>query len=148
MGMKLGGREFDVVSRGTIEWDVALLTVLQGLGLADVVLGPGETAEQLAHRILKTLTSTPKLFDLLGCLLVPKGTELFDWSPELQQQTASFIKRLHGEEDKAAIKSQVVSMVTVFFQSGLLSMQTCLPSSPAQEMRTEQPGPSTASAET
>lgn len=143
--MRLGGRDFDVVSRGTIEWDITLLTLLQGLGLAEIVMGPGESAEQLAHRVLKILTSSPKLFELLGCLLVPTGTEPFAWSLELQRDTASFIKRLHSQEDKAVIKAQIVSMVISFFHQGLLSMQTFQLSSPDPATTTQQPRQSNAS---
>jgi hypothetical protein len=122
--MELGGRAFVVASEGTIEWDITLLTLLQGLGLADVVLHPGETHEQLAQRIFRTLTSTPKIFDVLGCVLIPQGVDPFTWSPEMQRETATHLKRLHAKIDKDAINSQIVSMVTSFFVQGLLSIQT------------------------
>lgn len=122
--VRLGGRDFEVVSKSTIEWDVTLLTLLQGCGLADVSMHAGEDAEQLAFRVFRTLMSSGAVFEILACVLVPAGTDPYAWTPELMRETSAFIRKLHTEEDKAAIRSQIVSLVAGFFQQGLLSIST------------------------
>jgi hypothetical protein len=121
--MKLGGREFDVIASGTIEWDVTLLNLLQACGLADVTMHAGETAEGLALRVYRTLMSSGSVFEILGCVLTPGGTDPFKWTPELMKQTSAFLRTLHVKEDKDEIKSQINSLVAGFFRQGLLSVR-------------------------
>jgi hypothetical protein len=122
--MKLGGREFDVIASGTIEWDVTLLNLLQACGLADVTMHAGENAEGLAMRVYRTLMSSGAVFEILGCVLIPAGQDPFAWTPAAMVETSKFLRKLHSEEDKAAITSQIVSLVTGFFHRGLLSVRT------------------------
>lgn len=122
--VRLGDRDFEVVSKSTIEWDVTLLMLLQGCGLADVSMHEGEDAEQLAFRVFRTLMSSGAVFEILACVLVPAGTDPYAWTPTLMKETSAFIRKLHTEEDKAAIRSQIVSLVAGFFQHGLLSIST------------------------
>jgi hypothetical protein len=122
--LKLGGREFDVIASGTIEWDVTLLNLLQSCGLADVTLHMGETAEDLAMRVYRTLMSSGAVFEILGCVLMPAGEDPFKWTPALMKTTASFIRGLHEQVDKDAITSQINSLVAGFFRQGLLSVRT------------------------
>jgi hypothetical protein len=122
--VEVGGRKFDAVSKGTMEWDVMLLRLLQGCGLADVTLHQGETAQGLAHRVFRTLLGSGAVFEILGCVLVPAGTDPLKWTPEVMATTAAFLKQLSAPDDKQAINSQIVALVTHFFQTGLLSMST------------------------
>jgi hypothetical protein len=122
--LKLGGREFDVIREGTIEWDVTLLNLLQGCGLADVTLMIGETAEQLAMRVYRTLMSQGAVFEILGCVLNPAGEDPLKWTPSRMAETAAFVRALSSKADKAAITSQINSLVAGFFQQGLLSVRT------------------------
>lgn len=122
--LKLGGREFDVIRSGTIEWDVTLLNLLQGCGLADVTLHEGESAEDLAMRVYRTLMSSGAVFEILGCVLTPHGSNPFEWTPELMRGTAKFIRALHNQTDKDEITSQINSLVAGFFRQGLLSVRT------------------------
>lgn len=116
--LKLGGREFDVIRSGTIEWDVTLLNLLQGCGLADVTLHEGESAEDLAMRVYRTLMSSGAVFEILGCVLTPHGSNPFEWTPELMRGTAKFIRALHNQTDKDEITSQINSLVAGFFVKG------------------------------
>jgi hypothetical protein len=122
--IKLGSKSFDVVKASTIEWDVTLLQLLQGCGLSDVVMHQGETAEGLAHRVYRTLMSSGAVFEILGCALIEHGTDVYTWTPAMMRETADHIRKLHAPEDKAAITSQIVSLVTSFFVQGLLSLST------------------------
>ena len=143
--MKLGGREFDVIASGTIEWDVTLLNLLQACGLADVTMFAGETAEGLAFRVYRTLMSSGSVFEILGCVLIPGGSDPFKWTPEMMKQTSAFLRTLHAKDDKDEIKSRINSLVAGFFQQGLLSVRTFPNSSmlpKSGEERGMQPGQS------
>lgn len=122
--LKLGGREFDVIGSGTIEWDVTLLNLLQGCGLADVTMHQGETAEGLAMRVYRTLMSSGAVFEILGCVLTPAGTDPFKWTPAQMFETSKFIRGLHAKADKDEITAQINSLVASFFRQGLLSVRT------------------------
>jgi hypothetical protein len=121
---KLGGREFHVISSSTIEWDVTLLNLLQGCGLADVAMHAGESAEGLALRVYRTLMSSGAVFEILGCVMLPADVKALDWTPEIMAASSAFFRRLHTEEDKAFIKTQITSLVANFFIQGLLSVRT------------------------
>jgi hypothetical protein len=122
--LKLGGLDYQVISSSTIEWDVTLLNLLQGCGLADVTLHHGETAEGLALRVYRTLMSSGAVFEILACVLVPATVDPLEWTPELMAKNAALFKRLHTEADKSAIKSQITTLVSNFFAQGLLSVRT------------------------
>jgi hypothetical protein len=122
--LKLGGREFDVIRTGTIEWDVTLLNLLQSCGLSDVTMHAGESAEGLAMRVYRTLMSSGAVFEILGCVLTPAGSDPFEWTPALMKATGDFIRKLKAPADKDAITAQINSLVAGFFQQGLLSVRT------------------------
>lgn len=122
--LKLGAREFDVIANGTIEWDVTLLNLLQGCGLADVTLHVGESPQDLALRVYRTLMSSGAVFEILGCVLIPAGEDPFKWTPAQMAETSKFIRGLHAKDDKDEIKAQINSLVAGFFRQGLLSVRT------------------------
>ena len=122
--LKLGGREFDVISSSTIEWDVMLLNLVQGCGLADVTMHVGEDAEGLAHRVFRSLMSSPAVFEILGCVLIPAGTNPIDWRPEMMRDQADFIRHLWEPADRAAINSHIRNIVAGFFLQGIVSVRT------------------------
>jgi hypothetical protein len=122
--LKLGGREFDVIDSSTIEWDVTLLNLVQGCGLSDVTMHAGETAEGLAHRVFRSLMSSPAVFEILGCVLIPSGTNPIEWRPEMMRAQAEFIRHLSTPEDKAAINSHIRNIVAGFFLQGIVSVRT------------------------
>jgi hypothetical protein len=122
--LKLGGREFDVIHSSTIEWDVTLLNLVQGCGLADVTMHVGEDAEGLAHRVFRSLMSSPAVFEILGCVLIPAGTNPIDWRPQMMRDQAEFIRHLSAPEDKAAINGHIRNIVAGFFLQGIVSVRT------------------------
>jgi hypothetical protein len=122
--LKLGGREFDVIESSTIEWDVTLLNLVQGCGLADVTMHVGEDAEGLARRVFRSLMGSPSVFEILGCVLIPAGTNPIDWRPQMMRDQAEFIRHLSTPEDKAAINSHIRNIVAGFFLQGIVSVRT------------------------
>lgn len=127
MQLKLGGRLFDVIASSTIEWDVTLLNLVQGCGLADVTMHAGEDAEGLARRVFRTLMSSPAVFEILGCVLIPAGEDPLTWQPSMMREQATFIRKLSAPEDKEAINSHIRNIVAGFFLQGIVSVKT-LPS--------------------
>lgn len=121
--LKLGGREFDVIASSTIEWDVTLLNLVQGCGLSDVTMHAGEDAEGLARRVFRSLMSSPAVFEILGCVLIPAGTDPLEWRPPMMREQAEFIRHLHAPEDKAAINSHIKNIVAGFFLQGIVSVR-------------------------
>lgn len=124
MQLKLGGREFDVISSSTIEWDVTLLNLVQGCGLADVTMHAGEDAEGLARRVFRSLMGSPSVFEILGCVLVPAGTDPLAWEPQMMRDQAAFMKKLSSPADKEAINGHIRNIVAGFFLQGIVSVQT------------------------
>jgi hypothetical protein len=57
-------------------------------------------------------------------VLISAGSDPLEWRPIDMRATADFIRRLHLPEDKAAITSQITSLVAGFFRQGLLSVRT------------------------
>jgi hypothetical protein len=139
--LKIGEREFDVIQEGTMEWDVTLLGLLIGCGLADVTLHQGETPQMLAERITKTLWSSGAVFEILGCVLTKAGSGPLDWNPEAMRASADFFRKLNSKEDKAALKGTLVELVIGFFQQGLLSIRTFPTSSSATTETQPSPKP-------
>ena len=132
----LGGRTFVPVSESTVEHDYHFLALLHRAGLGDVELLPGETGGVFAERILRQVIASGQVRPLLGCLLVPEpaaGTptrppgEL--WTPEMGQDTARYLGGLIEEQDKAMVRSLVISLLIDFFQSGLSSLRASATSS-------------------
>ena len=127
--LKLGGREFDTVGETfTIEWQVTMTRLLMSCGLADVTMHAGETAEAMALRIMRTLLSSDASFEMLGCLLIPAGSDPLDWRPEHMREIATFIRRLHDPKDQEIFQTKIKELVAVFFSRGILSATT-LPTS-------------------
>lgn len=124
MQLKLGGREFDVISSSTIEWDVTLLNLVQGCGLADVTMHAGEDAEGLAKRVFRSLMGSPSVFEILGCVLIPAGTDPLAWEPQMMREQANFLRKLSTPEDKAAINQHIRNIVAGFFLQGIVSVRT------------------------
>lgn len=124
MQLKLGGREFDVISSSTIEWDVTLLNLVQGCGLADVTMHAGEDAEGLARRVFRSLMGSPAVFEILGCVLIPAGEDPLTWEPAMMREQATFIRKLSSAEDKAAINQHIRNIVAGFFLQGIVSVRT------------------------
>src|SRR6266568_3512535 len=82
---------------------------------------PGETAEQFAERLLFMVIDSGKVFQLLGCMLLPLGVPDEKWTPEEAERTADFLRVLRDPQDKSDVQSLVVSLLVGFFSEGLRS---------------------------
>ena len=71
---------------------------------------------------LGEVISSGRIFPILGGLFLPEKISSLDWTPEVAEETAAFLKKVSDPEDKAQIQRQVISLLISFFQSGLASL--------------------------
>ena len=118
----IGGRTFVQVTNSTIEHDFWLMAHIRGAGLDRIAIEEGEAPDDFAVRLLGEVISSGRIFPILGGLFHPEKIASIDWTPEVADETVSFLKKVYDPEDKALIQQQVVSLLISFFQSGLASL--------------------------
>ncbi len=138
--LEVGGQKWRAVKRSTIEHDFWLMKHIREAGLEAVRLRPGERPEEFAVRLLHEVIGSGKAFTLLGGMLLPDGVPDEHWSPERAEQTAAFMRSLAADEDKAAVKSAIISLLTGFLEAGLRSSADSATASTAKsQLQPEQP---------
>ena len=120
--IRIGGRTFVPVSNSTIEHDFWLMAHIRGAGLNRIAIGEGEAPEDFAVRMLSEVISSGRIFPILGGLFLPEKISSLNWTPEVADETAAFLKRISDPDDKGLIQQQVISLLLSFFQSGLASL--------------------------
>ena len=120
--IKIGGRTFVPVKNSTIEHDFWLMAHIRGVGLDRIAIEENEPPEDFAVRLLNEVINSGRIFPILGGLFLPEKTSSLDWTPEVAEETAAFLKKISDPADKALIQQQVVSLLLSFFQSGLVSL--------------------------
>ena len=119
--VEIGGQKWRAVKRSTIEHDFWLMKNIREAGLDAVRIQPGEKPEEFAVRLLHEVIGSGKAFMLLGGMLLPESIPDEQWSPERAHETAAFMRGLAADEDKAAVKSAIISLLTGFLEAGLRS---------------------------
>jgi hypothetical protein len=120
--IKIGGRTFVQVTNSTIEHDFWLMAHIRGAGLDRIAIGENEPPEDFAVRLLNDVISSGRVFPILGGLFLPEKISSLDWTPEVAEETAAYLKKVSDPDDKALIQQQVISLLLSFFQSGLASL--------------------------
>jgi len=120
--IKIGGRMFVPVKNSTIEHDFWLMAHIRGAGLDRIAIEEGEPPEDFAVRLLGEVINSGRIFPILGGLFLPEKISSVDWTPEIADETASFLKKISDSQDKLEIQRQVISLLISFFQSGLVSL--------------------------
>ena len=120
--IRIGGRTFVPVKNSTIEHDFYLMSHIRGAGLDRIAIGEGEAPDDFAVRLLGEVIDSGRIFKVLGGLFLPEGVSSLDWTPQLAEETASFLKKISDPQDKLEIQRQVISLLIDFFQSGLASL--------------------------
>lgn len=121
---KLGGRAFVPMKDGTLENDFTTMDLYRGAGLAELAPIPGEVMEVFAERLLATAIHSGKVYDILGCLLLPVDMPPESWTPEVGRATAAFIKTVSAPEEKALVRSLVASLLISFLGNGPAFLKT------------------------
>ncbi len=114
----IGGRQWRSLVRLTIEHDFWVLNQTEEAGIS-LYTKKGEDPGQFAARLLREVIASGKAFLLVGAFLIPDELEDQAWSPALAQQTADFMRKLEGEEDKAILQNAIISLLLGFFEAGL-----------------------------
>ena len=127
--IKIGGRTFVPVKNSTIEHDFWLMAHIRGAGLDRIAIEEGEAPDDFAMRLLGEVINSGRIFPILGGLFLPEKISSLDWTPEIADETASFLKKISDPQDKLEIQRQVISLLISFFQSGLASLRNSRKSS-------------------
>ncbi len=120
--VRIGGRIFVPVKNSTIEHDFWLMAHIRGAGLDRITIGEGEAADDFAVRLLAEVISSGHIFPILGGLFLPETISPLDWTRDVAEETATFLKKISDPRDKLEIQKQVISLLVSFFQSGLASL--------------------------
>ena len=118
----IGGRTFVPVTNSTIEHDFYLMSHIRGAGLDRIAIEDGEPPDDFAVRLLGEVISSGRVFKVLGGLFLPEKISSLDWTPEMAEETAAFLKRISEPRDKLEVQKQVINLLIDFFQSGLASL--------------------------
>lgn len=119
-----GAGNYQLITRRTIECDIALSNLIRSSGAAQAFTDALEAGEDPDSRVFAAVSGSGKLFDILGAALVPEGIDPLEWTPKLQQQTADTLKRVTSDAGKHTLLLAIVPLVTSFFLAGLHSMVT------------------------
>jgi len=115
--IELGNRRWRIIETSTLEhviW-MDLQTIESGLGRMLQQPVAASEAEAHAGAIWEAISRSQKAFAILGGMLIPEAIPDGDWTPELAEKTAAFMKKLTAPEDHARIRTLLVSVVLGFF---------------------------------
>lgn len=118
---RLGGRAFHAIGESNMAHDLRTMALLREVGIDRVGRGPEETDEGYATRVLLDVVGSGKALDLLGCLLIPEGTDSRAWTPRLGDDTAAHLAGVSDPREKLQIQALILSALVDFFQLGLAS---------------------------
>lgn len=128
---RLGGRIFVPLGRPTtLEHDIWVTERIRAAGLMPAEIGENEDREAFARRVLFELELSGKGIELLGGMLLPKGTKSEAWTPRLARETSAHLMRVVGAEEKALIVRLQIAMLMSFFEEGPAYIVTSKSSSP------------------
>lgn len=130
----IGGRKFCQLQNSTFEHDIWMTRKVREAGLAQAFISEDETTDQFAERLTLEVLGSGAALELLGGLFVPDGTVPEAWTPDMARETASFFGRVSDPESKAALRSQIASMLIYFFVNGVASLKTSLKSGNPKEV--------------
>jgi len=124
------GRTF-VQETPTFEQEMYIMqrVVESGFDQPHITLGLSPDTKELERPIKQLIVHAYKsgtLFELLGAMLVEKGTE---WSPEQASRNAHLFQHTRDPESKKQLHPALVGAVLAFFESAGSSPQTSLISS-------------------
>lgn len=132
---EFAGRAFLTVQETTVEQDFLFLELTREAGLDSLTIVAEETPEAFSERILGALVSKRAVLKILALFLVPPSltkrrrfgrSEVAPrtWTPEVAEETAVFLGSLKSPEDKAKVRSLVLTLLIHFFESGIDSLWT------------------------
>jgi hypothetical protein len=115
----IGDRTFKPLTIATAERDVFVRAAINRSGLQMLHKLDEETTDAFALRILGNLYGNGEVFALLGGLMMSADIEESEWSPQMAEDTARFLRRLTNPKDKRAVMAQISALVAGFITAGL-----------------------------
>jgi len=135
----LGGRKFVEIGGSSIEQDYYFQGLIKGAGIDELERGADEEAGDFAGRMLDALVANQAVLRMLGVLLIPadavpskhRGDPGEVWTPDMAEETAGFLGRLRRDDDKAKVRSLVLTLLLDFLNAGIDSLTPTQTSSPS-----------------
>jgi hypothetical protein len=131
--IELGGKSYRAIEVSTVEHDFTVMQLLVETGLDKVSKAEGESADDFAIRVLRTVMASGKSFDLLGAFLIPADIPDLDWTTELGVVTRQFVSRIADPAEKLLVRNALVTMLLSFSEAGLFSWTDSRESSSEEE---------------
>ena len=122
------GRKFKITEATTSRQDMWVMTRLDRAGL-EVIAATYNTPDKLdvmATKCVEAAYESGTLYEILAGILVEDGKK---WTRESALANANYFGELTNPADKAAIQGPIVSILMLYFASGLASTETSLKSS-------------------
>ena len=119
-----GAGVFRLMTASTIERDIVLTNALRSSGVEQAMVNALSAGREPDSEIFAAVTSSGKLFDILGALLIPDGMEQLEWTAKIGQETADKLRRLTADQAKQLVIHSIVALVKACFLKGLSSLAT------------------------
>ena len=119
------GRKFKITEATTSRQDMWVMTRLDQAGL-EVIAATYNTPDkldQLAIKCVEAAYENGTLYEILAGILVEDGKK---WTQESARKNAEYFSDLTDQNDKNAINGPIVSILMLYFASGLVSTGTSL----------------------
>jgi hypothetical protein len=115
----IAGRAFKGAKNSTMEHDVFVQGMIAKAKLGRLEMLAGETPDDFALRIYRRVAFSSDVFLLLGSILFPADLPAAEWTPQIAEDTAQFLRKLTDEQDKKIVQGQIIGAIMGFFQKGL-----------------------------
>lgn len=119
-----GAGVFRLMTASTIERDIVLTNLLRSSGVEQAMIDALSAGREPDSDIFAAVTSSGKLFDILGAVLVPDGFDQLQWTPQQGKETAEKLRHLTAPQAKAMVLHSIVALVKACFLKGLSSLAT------------------------
>ncbi len=129
-----GDRQFELITSSTVERDITLSNLLDAAGVKEAILNNLQSEDEMNAALTQTLAGSGKLFQIIGCSVIDKGTPGLSWTPAIGAEIASYLSKLPSDGNTRRILVAAVSLVRAFFMVEQLSMATSLRSSLPQKV--------------
>lgn len=121
------GRVFHITEATTSRQDMWVMTRLDKAGLEVIAqrYSTPDKLDELAVKCVEAAYDNGTLYEILAGMLVEDGVK---WTQETARKNAEYFADLTNSEDKIAIQGPIVSILMLYFASGLASSTTSLKS--------------------
>lgn len=124
------GRVFRISEQTTSRQDMWIMTRLNRAGLEAIAgtVNTHEKLDELAVQLVQAAYTNGTLYEILGGILTEDGVK---WSQDSAARNAEYFADLTDPADKAAIQGPMVSLLLMYFTTGLASEATSQSSTPS-----------------